>query len=438
MEPCDLIISAPWLLPVAPDNIALQNHAVAVADGKILQVGEASDVRAEFSAKKDLDLTDHILLPGLVNAHGHLAMTLLRGAGEDQALQEWLDQTIWPLEARHVNPEFVALGTELAIAEMTKSGTTTFTDMYYFPEVVAEVAKRTHMRAQIAFPVIERQNVWSASVEECLHKGLSLFNEYRHHPYINIMFGPHAAYTVSPENLNKVGMYANELDAGVQIHLHENQAEVQQALAQHGKTWIQILNELDLLGPQLQAVHMTEVSDEDLSIIAETGTAVIHCPTSNLKLASGYCDIERLFSAGVTVGLGTDGAASNNTLNLFHEARTAAVLAKHHRQDPSAGNAKQMLAMATLGGAKSLGIGHLTGSLEVGKDADLVAIDTRALALQPLYDPYAALIHSDAGNHVNHVYVRGVATLENGVCTLINKNDLLEQVAHWYSNNKKS
>ena len=432
MKACDLIVSAPWLLPIAPNNLALKNHALAVAGGIIVAVGPAGDVRGEYSATEDLELSDHVLMPGLVNAHGHLAMTLLRGAGEDESLQDWLEQTIWPLEGRLVNAEFVALGTELAVAEMMSSGTTTFADMYYFPEVVAAVADQCHMRAQIAFPVIERENIWSTSVDDGMHKGLALYDEFRHHPSINIMFGPHAAYTVSSDNLNRINMYANELEAGVQIHLHENRAEVDQAMQLHGKSWIQILHEHDLLGPQVQAVHMTQVSDEDLEIIVASGTAVVHCPTSNLKLASGYCDIERFKTAGVTVGLGTDGAASNNALNLFQEARTAALLAKHHNQNPSTGSAKDMLAMATLGGAQALGLSAQTGSLEPGKDADFITVDMRALPLQPVYDPFAALLHSDAGSHVDHVYVRGHRTVAGGKLTEINEADLLQRVAEWH------
>ncbi len=435
MDTCDLIISAPWLLPIAPDNIALKNQAMAVADGKILALGDAPEIRSRYRANQDLDFDQHILLPGLVNAHGHLAMTLLRGAGEDQALQDWLGNTIWPLESRLVSANFVELGTELAIAEMALTGTTTFADMYFFPEVVAEIADRLNMRAQIAFPVIERPNIWCDGAEDGLHKGLKLYDEYRHHPRINMMFGPHAAYTVSPENLQRVNMYANELDAGIQIHLHENQAEVDDALTQTGKTWIAQLHEQGLLGPQIQAVHMTTVSDDDLELIAASGTRVIHCPTSNLKLASGYCDIERLRAANVDVGLGTDGAASNNALNMFQETRTAALLAKHHQRDPEAGNARNMLAMATLGGATALGIGSQTGSLEVGKDADFIAINTSALAMQPLHDPFAAILHGEAGRHVDHAYVRGVATVSHGRCVHIDEQALVAKTQAWQLEN---
>ena len=431
MEACDLLVCPQWLLPIAPDNIALEKHALAIKDGQIVALGDRDQLLETWQPAETLELADHIVLPGLINAHGHLAMTLLRGAGEDESLQDWLHNTIWPLEAQYVSADFVSLGTELAIAEMTKSGTTTFADMYYFPEQVAELANRYQIRAQVAFPVIEGNNVWSESSEQGIHKGLALFDEYRHHPLVNIMFGPHAAYTVNPETLSKVGIYANELEAGVQIHMHENRAEVDAAKSQIGKTWIQLLAEQGLLGPHVQAVHMTAVDDQDLATIAETATRVVHCPNSNLKLASGYCDIERLRKAGVTFGIGTDGAASNNSLNMFTELRMAALLAKHHHRDPTAGQAKSIIASATLGGAEALGISETTGSLEVGKAADFIAVDCRATSLQPMYDPYAALAHSDAGNHVSHVFVAGVATLDAGELTKIDEGTLLGRVAEW-------
>lgn len=431
MEPCDLLISAAVVLPVAPQNHALPNHAVAIKDGVILALGETNDLRARYTPTEHLDLDEHILLPGLVNAHGHAAMTLLRGAGEDQSLQAWLEQTIWPLEARLADAEFVALGTEVAIAEMLRSGTTTFSDMYYFPEVVAQTASRAGMRAQIASPVIDIANAWSESLDDALHKGLALYDEYRHHPHIHMALGPHAAYTVPRAGLERVLMYANELDAAVQIHLHENQAEVSAALAEHGQTWIQILHDVGLLGPHLQAVHMTCVSDEDAALIADTQTHVIHCPTSNLKLASGYCDLHRFSEMGINVALGTDGAASNNTLSLFEEMHLASILAKHTHQDPTVGNAATLLEHATLDGARALGLAEQTGSLEPGKDADLIAIKRSDITMQPSWDPYAALLHGNAGNNVDHVFVRGRHCLAAGSLTTVNEAELLNKLKIW-------
>ncbi len=431
MQACDLIVTAAWLLPVAPQNTALPQHGIAVTDGRIVAVADASTLHETFVPADAVHLEQHILMPGLINAHGHAAMTLLRGAGEDQSLQDWLHQTIWPMEARLMNQEFVEIGTELAIAEMIQSGTTTFSDMYFFPEVVAGVALATGVRAQVAFPVIEFENIWSKNVSEGIHKGLALHDEYRHKDRVSIAFGPHAPYTVSQENLTRVAMYANEVDAAVQIHVHENEQEINEAMAQHKRRWLPVLAECGLLGPNVQTVHMTQLNDEDLRLVIDTQTPVVHCPTSNLKLASGYCPVGTLREVGVKVALGTDGAASNNALDMFSEMRLAALLAKHHEQDATAGNARDALRLATLGGAEVLGMAEQTGSLEVGKQADFISVDTRHLSMQPLHDPFAALVHGLAGNRVDNVYVAGQSLLKDGAFQLQDIDSLREPVAAW-------
>ena len=432
MSSCDLLVSAPWLLPIAPENTALQQHALAISDGTIIDVGPTATLAEKYAPEQRLDLDHHIVLPGLVNAHGHAAMTLLRGAGEDQSLQEWLSETIWPLEGRLVNAEFVRLGTTFAIAEMLASGTTTFSDMYFFPEECADVADQLGMRAQVCFPVIEMPNVWSDGVADGLHKGLALHDRYRHHDRIEIAFGPHAAYTVSAENLEKVTMYANEIEAQVHIHLHENATEVSEAIASQGQTWIKTLSEIGLLAPNLQAIHMTQVSEEDRMLIADSHTRVVHCPKSNLKLASGYANVSALRNSGVTVGLGTDGAASNNCLNLFSEAHTASLMAKHESGDPREGSAPDTIAMATLEGAKALAIDNKVGSLEVGKQADFIAVDLGALSMLPSYDPFAALLHGDAGNQVTHTYVAGQALYQDRQFTRLDLSELAAKVQEWH------
>ncbi len=434
MNTCDLLISAPWVLPVAPDNTVLDDHALAVSDGQIVALGLRATLEAQYQANERIALTDHILLPGLVNAHGHGAMSLLRGAGEDQPLKAWLEETIWPMEAALVNHEFVRLGTELAIAEMLLSGTTTFSDMYFLPEVVGEVAAEQGIRVQLAFPIIEFPNVWSENAEEAIHKGLALFNKFRHHERVNVAFGPHSAYSVSTADLERVGMYTAELEIPIHMHLHETAVEVADARASNGgNSWVEQLHAIGLLGPHFQAVHMTQLSDTELGLIADTGTEVVHCPTSNLKLASGYCPVTQLHQHGVTVGLGTDGAASNNRLDMFDEARLAALLAKHHEQDAAAGNAPDVLKMATYDGARVLGIEELTGSLEVGKQADFITVDSTALGMLPLYNPFAALIHGNAGNAVDNVFIGGEALVKDGQLTKLSLRELAQRVQTWHS-----
>ncbi len=433
MQACDLLISAGWVLPVAPANVALENHAVAVHDGRIIAVGPTVDLEAAWDARTSLNLPQHILMPGLVNAHGHAAMSLLRGAGEDQPLAQWLNDTIWPLEARVMNPEYVRLGTELTIAEMLLTGTTTFSDMYFYPEVVAEVTLQQGLRAQLAFPLIQFANPWSESVEDALHKGLEMFHQFRHEDRIHIALGPHAPYTLTDEDMERIGMYAAELDIMVQTHLHETAAEVAEALSDNGKSWIRHLSDIGWLSPQLQAVHMTQISAEEMALVAESGTHVVHCPASNLKLASGYCPVTELQAADVCVALGTDGAASNNRLDLFDEARLAALLAKHTQGDAAVGKADHMIRMATLDGARALGIDHLTGSLEVGKAADLITVDTTALGILPVYNPFAALVHGNAGTAVDNVFVNGEALVEDGGLTRMHLGELADRVQAWQS-----
>ena len=274
-------------------------------------------------------------MPGLVNAHGHLAMTLLRGLGEAQALEAWLAETIWPMEARWIDAEFVRDGTRLAVAEMVACGTTTAADMYYFPETAALVCREAGFRLQAAFPLIRQPNPYSTGFDDCLTKGLALRDRFRDDDLVTTCFGPHSPYTVGDEHLRKVATLADEVDAHVHIHLHETQAEVDDARRTHGGTWIKVLDVLGLFNEKLQAVHMTALTDAEIELVAERGVRVIHCPHSNMKLASGVCPVTKLLDAGVTVGLGTDGAASNNGLDLFAEARLASLLAKGTAADPS-------------------------------------------------------------------------------------------------------
>jgi len=433
MSPCDLLISAPWVLPIAPANVVLENHAVAVVGSHIAAVGPREELHAAYQAETVVDLQQHILMPGLINAHGHAAMSLLRGAGEDQPLEVWLNETIWPMEARLMNSDYVRLGTQLAIAEMLLSGTTTFSDMYFYPEVVGKLCVEQGMRAQLAFPLIEFENPWSESVDDALHKGLELFHHYRHEDLINVALGPHAAYTLDPADMERVGMYANELDIMVQIHLHETATEVKSAHATIGQSWISRLHEVGLLGPSLQAVHMTQVSPDELNLIAETGTQVVHCPTSNLKLASGYCPVTELQQAGVPVAIGTDGAASNNRLDMFDEARLASLLAKHEQRDAALGKAPDVVRMATQDGARVLGIEDKTGSLQPGKAADFITVDTQALGLLPVYNPFAALVHGNAGNAVDNVFINGKQLVADGQLTGMSQAELVQRVRSWHS-----
>ena len=431
MTPCDLLIRCRWCIPVAPSCTPIERAAIAVAGDRILAVGPSAEVEAVFAPEAVVDLGRHAVIPGLVNAHGHAAMSLLRGAAEDLPLQQWLTDVIWPLEAAHLSPEYVRTGTELAMAEMLSRGITTFADMYYYPEEVARCAVRAGMRVEVAFPILDFANDWSRNADEALQKGMALRDEYRGEPLVNIAFGPHAAYTVSRKALEKTAMFAEELDSAVQIHLHENAAEVAEARGRVGKSWIFYLHELGLLTPSLQAVHMTQLTDPEIELVAAHNVKVIHCPHSNLKLASGICPVHRLLAAGVTVALGTDGAASNNTLDLLAEARLAALLAKQSGGDPTLGDAPGMLHMATLGGARALGLDRETGSLEPGKLADIVAFDLGAPRFAPMRDPVATLVHGAPAGAVSHVWVAGRCLFENGAFATLDTESLNARAERW-------
>ncbi len=435
-EAVDLVIRAPWLLPFSGGLNAtsagqISDGAVAIHGGQIVDIGTAEDIGSRHRATKRIELDNHVLMPGLVNAHGHAAMTLLRGSSEDAPLQEWLTQQIWPLEGKWVDEQFCRDGIRIAMAEMIRAGITCFADMYFFPEAGAEEARRAGLRAQIAFPVIDFPNAWSRNSEEGFHKGLALYDEYRNDPFIDIAFGPHAVYSVTDADLQKILMYSEELDANIHIHLHENAAELHENAQKYGKSGIHHLHEMDLLGPRLQAVHVTQITAEETALFAENNVQVVHCPTSNAKLASGICPVTTLRTSGVNVCLGTDGAASNNVLDLLGEARLASLLAKLKEQDAAALPAGAALTMATLGGATALGRGAQTGSLETGKAADLIALDMSAIRHQPLYDPMAQVLHTASGNSVSHVWVNGQCLLDEGRLTSMDEPELLRTAHRW-------
>ena len=426
----ELVISPRLLLPIAPANTVFTQTSVAIRGADIVDLGPTAEVLARHPAAKRLDLDHHLLLPGLVNGHGHLAMTLLRGLGESQPLEAWLHEIIWPLEADWVDADFVRDGTTLAAAEMIAAGTTTAADMYFFPDAAAEACRAAGLRLQAAFPITTVPNAYSKNVDDCFAKGLALHDRYRDDDLVRTCFGPHSAYALERKHLERIAMLANELDAPVHIHLHETAAEVADAKRVAGTTWLRVLDGIGLVNENLQAVHMTAITDE-IPLLAERGVRVVHCPHSNMKLASGVCPVAKLADAGVPVGLGTDGAASNNGLDLFAEARLAALLAKSAGGDPTALPAAEVLAMATLGGAQALGLAHLVGSIEVGKRADLAAVDLRHPAMQPLHDVHAQLIHAAAGARVSHTFVNGRCLYADGRWLTLDIHDTLGRAAAW-------
>ncbi len=431
LQQADLLIEARWIVPVAPRGAVLHDHAVVVRDGRIAALLPCATARAQWQAAQVRKLPRHALIPGLVNSHGHTPMSLLRGIADDLPLQTWLEDHVWPLENRLIGPEFVRDGALLAIGEMIRGGTTCFCDMYFFPDVVAECVAEAGMRAQLCSPILEFPSVWATSAEEYLRKARQLCERFREHPRIQLAFGPHAPYTVGDSLLRATAAQAAELEAPIHMHVHETATEVAEALRDLGQRPLARLAGFGLLGPRFQCVHATQLLDAEIELLASTGASVMHCPESNLKLASGACRVAELLAVGVNVALGTDGAASNNDLDMFGEMRTAALLGKLVANDAAALPAPVALEMATLNGARALGIDGHAGSIEVGKCADLTAVRLDCFNSSPQYDVCSHLVYAAQSSQVSDVWCAGRALLENGHLQTIDTAGVLATAKDW-------
>ncbi|QVL48973.1 MAG: TRZ/ATZ family hydrolase [Thiocapsa sp.] len=427
----ELLIHAQWVLPVDPRDRQLTDHAVAIADGRILAVLPSEEARSSIDAQRVIDLPGHLLIPGLINAHTHAAMVLMRGLADDLPLMTWLHEHIWPAEQRWVDPAFVADGTRLAVLEMLRGGITCYNDMYFHPEVTAQVTAEAGMRALIGMIVVDFPTGYAANADEYIAKGLALHEHYRDHPLIRVAFAPHSPYAVSDAPLQRVRALADELEVPIHIHLHETRDEILQSLRDHGERPLSRLNRLGLLGPGLVCVHMTQLEEDEIALLADTGAHVVHCPESNLKLASGFCPVAKLLEAGVNVAIGTDGAASNNDLNMLGEMRTTALLGKGVAGSASALPAATALRMATINGAGALGLEDEIGSLEPGKSADLVALDLRDSHTQPLYHPVSQLVYAASQQQVRQVWVRGRHVIRDGLPTGLDNARIIAAAQTW-------
>ena len=431
MNTVDSLIHARWVIPVTDDDAILDHHSIAIHDGRIVDVLPTDQAKANYQAHIDTDYGQHALIPGLINAHTHASMSLFRGIADDLPLMDWLNNHIWPAEQKWVSEEFVHDGSQLAMAEMLRSGTTCFNDMYFFADVTAKIARDAGMRACIGLIVVDFPTIWANDADEYIEKGLDLRDKFRSDSLIHTPFAPHAPFTVSDGPLKKLRMFSDEMDLPVHIHLHETADEIEQAVKTTGKRPLARLQELGLVSPNLVAVHMTQLSDEEIHMIAEAGSHVVHCPESNLKLASGYCPVQKLLDAGVNVALGTDGTASNNDLNMFGEMHTAALIGKCVANDAAAVTANQTLRMATINGAKALGLDSQIGSLEKGKYADIVAVDFNTLELSPVYNPVSHLVYSCGREHVSDVWVAGKHLLKERALTTLDENKIIEKSKAW-------
>lgn len=427
----DLLINARWVIPALPDNCVLENHAVAVTNEKIVAVLDQQTAAESVVAATTLQLDQHALIPGLINAHGHSPMTLFRGVADDTPLQDWLEQHIWPLEAKFVSAQFVQHGASLAIAEMIASGTTCFADMYFYPEMVAKAAFDASLRVQLSSPILDFPSVWAQDADEYILKATQLHDDYRHSELVNTAFGPHAPYTVSDAPLLKISTLAEELDIPIHMHVHETAKEVADAVAADGRRPLQRLAELGLISPRLVCIHATQLNDNDLELLSQNSASVVHCPESNMKLASGFCPVAKLLANNINVALGTDGCASNNDLDMFSEMRSAALLAKVVADDASVLPAYKALQMATINGARALGLEQITGSLEVGKYADMTAVNLDRMNSTPVYNPVSHLVYNTQASQVSHVWCSGKALLANNEFLTIDAQTISQQARYW-------
>lgn len=427
----DLLIEAGWVIPVEPHAVVLTDHAVAVQAGRIVEVLPIAAARAKYRPLETVSRPGHALLPGLVNMHCHAAMTLMRGIADDLPLMQWLSEHIWPSEARVVSAEYVRDGTRLAVAEMLSGGVTCVNDQYFFPETTAEVYADLGMRASVGLIVIEFPTNWARTADEYFDKGLAVHDQIKGNPLLRSALAPHAPYTVSDASFERVRLYADQLDIPVHVHVHETAFEVEDAFRQHGERPLARLKRLGLCNPQLIAVHMTQLSDSEIALCAETGVHVVHCPESNLKLASGFCPVEKLRRAGINVAIGTDGCASNNDLDLLGETRTAALLAKAVAGDASALDAASALRMATLCGARALGLDHEIGSIEVGKAADLITLRLDRFDSLPVFNAISQTIYASNRRDIGDVWVAGTRKLDAGVLVDIDTAELAARAREW-------
>ena len=426
-----IIISAKWVIPVVPRNSVLENHALVIENDKIIAIAPTHETLDKYPNATHIEKHDHALLPGFINAHTHAAMNLFRGLADDLPLMEWLNDHIWPAEAKWVNDEFMRDGSELAIAEMLLSGTTCFNDMYFFPDIVARTAQDMGIRAFVGMILMDFPTAWASNADEYFSKGLDVHDETRSLSLVNTTLAPHAPYTVSDAPLEKTLTYADELFIPIHMHVHETEHEVSGAVAQNGKRPLTRLHDLGLLNPRMIAVHMTQLNDNEIKLCAEQGIHVVHCPESNLKLASGHCRVHDLLEAGTNVCLGTDSASSNNDLDMLGEMRTASLIAKTTANNAKALPAWQALEMATINGAKALNSHDQIGSLEVGKAADIIAIDLNNIATQPVYDPIATIVYSASREQVSDVWIAGKARVRNRKLVDADLEQLLAKAANW-------
>lgn len=427
-----IVVHAEWVVPVEPTGICLKNHCVVVnEDGRIEALMPSAEARLAYAQARHQDLPGHLLMPGLINLHSHAAMNVMRGLADDLPLMKWLNDRIWPAEVKHADADMVYDGTLLACAEMLLGGVTGFNDMYFFPDASVRAALASGMRLNAGMVVIDFANNYASDAADCLHKGLATRDTYNGEALIDFSLAPHAPYTVSDASFKRIIMLAEQLDLPIHMHIHETRDEIDHSLAQFHLRPLARLHNLGLLGPNLIAVHAVHLEQHEIDLLAKLGSHVAHCPASNLKLASGIAPIAQMLDAGINVGIGTDGAASNNKLDMFGEMRLSALLAKGVSGRADVLPAHQALQMATLNAAKAVGKQNTVGSLVAGKAADMIAVDLSGLQTTPCYDVVSHLVYTASREQVTQVWVNGELRVANGRLTSLDQSELSVKARYW-------
>jgi len=433
-----IIISTSWIFTSDPENQLLSDYSVVIENDKIIDLVPQSKVFNEYEADNTYQLTDHILIPGLINTHTHAAMSLFKGFADDLPLQEWLNNHIWPAEKEFVNPSFVKDGSILGLSEMIKSGVTTFNDMYFFPDATAEAVKELGVRSNIGLVVLDFPTNYATDPEDYLLKGFEFRDKWRNEELITTSIAPHAPYSVSDEAFTLINTYSEELNINIHTHLHETQWEIEASIDKYGITPVQRLNNLGIIGPSLTAAHCVYLNDQDMGILAKNKVSIVHNPSSNMKLGSGIADVAKMLKQNLSVSLGTDSSASNNRLDIMEEMRLAALLIKGSTKSPESIPANEAIKMATINGAKALGLGSVIGSIEKNKKADLVAIDLSAIENQPIYNPISTLVYSSSRSDVSYVWIDGKIKLKEKSLVNIDEERIIQLAKKWQRKLKKT
>jgi 5-methylthioadenosine/S-adenosylhomocysteine deaminase len=433
-----IIISASWIFTSNSEGQLLSDYSIVIENDKIIDLVPQDKVFDEYEANDIYQLTDHILIPGLINTHTHAAMSLFKGFADDLPLQDWLNDYIWPAEKEFINSSFVKDGSILALSEMIKSGVTTFNDMYFFPDATAEAVKELGVRSNIGLVVLDFPTNYATDPEDYLLKGFEFRDKWRNEELITTSIAPHAPYSVSDEAFTLINTYSEELSINIHTHLHETQWEIEDSIEKYGITPVQRLNNLGIIGPSLMAVHCVHLNDQDMATLAKNKVSIVHNPSSNMKLGSGIADIAKMLKQNLNISLGTDSSASNNRLDMMEEMRLAALLIKGSTKSPESFSANEAIKMATINGAKALGLESIIGSIEKNKKADLVAIDLNSIENQPIYNPLTTLVYSSSRSDVSYVWIDGEIKLKDKKLVKIDEKRIIQLAKKWQRKLKKT